>query len=62
MIKAMKHTQKTLKTLKTHTADAANVCHRDFLIEETELSNRLMPYLAATDRNIMLAKFGNSSY
>jgi len=32
------------KTLKTYTADAADVCHMDFLIGETELSNRLMRF------------------
>jgi len=53
MIKAVKHTVYTyniFKNTKNYTTDAANVCHVDFLIEETELSNRLMSYLAATDR------------
>jgi len=44
------YTDNIKKTLKTYTTDAASVCHIDFLIEETELSNWLIPYLAATDR------------
>jgi len=44
------YTDTIKKTLKTYTTDAANVCHMDFLIEETEFSNRLIPYLVATDR------------
>jgi len=53
-IKAVKHTQTTLrkhkKNKKNYTTVAANVCHMDFLIEKTELSNRLIPYLDTTDR------------
>jgi len=42
MIKACsEHKKTTLKTLKkTHIADAANVFRADFLIKDTELSNR----------------------
>jgi len=36
MIKTLKDTQTTLNTSKTYTADAANVYHMDFWIEETE--------------------------